>query len=58
MCIDAKTVRKFKATIDSNHQGLIPPNLLVHQFTTEAPNKICTSDSAGVLTKRCWQHQV
>jgi len=32
--------------------------LLEHQFTIEAPNKICTSDIACVPAKRCWRHQV
>jgi putative transposase len=34
-----KTIKKFKATIDSKHNYSIAPNILNREFTADAPNQ-------------------
>lgn len=43
--IRARHKRRFKATTDSKHTMLIAPNLLAHNFTPEAPNRVWTGDT-------------
>jgi len=49
-----KTVRKFKATTNSNHDYPVSPNLLNREFQVDAPNKVWVSDITYVWTAEGW----
>lgn len=42
--IKCKTVKKYKATINSNHTLRVPPNLLNQKFKVDAPGKAWVTD--------------
>jgi putative transposase len=52
--IKSKTVRKFKATTDSNHSLPVAENLLNREFTAEKPNQKWVSDITYVATDEGW----
>lgn len=52
--IFAKTKRKFKVTTNSKHNYPISPDLLNQDFTTDAMNKIWTSDITYIRTQEGW----
>ena len=49
-----KTVKKFKATTNSNHNYPAAPNLLNRNFTAAHPNTIWLSDITYVATGEGW----
>ncbi len=52
--IRAKGKRRFKVTIDSNHDLPIAANLLDRQFTVDAPNKVWVGDITYIATDEGW----
>ena len=52
--IRSKTVKKFKATTNSDHNHLIYPNILNQDFTTTAPGEVWVADITYVWTKEGW----
>ena len=52
--IRAKTARKFRCTIDSNHDLPVAENLLGRQFDPEAPNEIWVADITYIPTREGW----
>lgn len=52
--IRAKTKRKFKVTTNSKHKYPIAPNLVNQEFTSDAPNKVWTSDITYIRTMVGW----
>lgn len=52
--IRAKTVRKFKATTNSNHDYPVAENLLAQDFTATGPNQRWVSDITYVWTREGW----
>ena len=48
--IRAKTVKKWRATTQSNHQMPVASNTLNRQFTVEAPNRVWAGDITYVWT--------
>ena len=49
-----KTVKKFKATTNSNHDYPVAPNLLNRNFTVRNPNTAWVSDITYVATGEGW----
>ena len=49
-----KTKRKFKATTDSNHNGLVAPNLLARKFDVSTANCYWVGDITYVPTTEGW----
>lgn len=52
--IRAKTVKKWRATTQSNHQMPVASNTLNRQFTIEAPNRVWAGDITYVWTTEGW----
>lgn len=52
--IRAKTVKKWRATTQSNHQMPVASNTLNRQFTIEAPNRVWAGDLTYVWTTEGW----
>jgi putative transposase len=52
--IRAKTVKKYKATTNSNHDLPVAENLLNREFTAEKPNQKWVSDITYVWTDEGW----
>ena len=52
--IQAKTVKKFKATTNSAHHYPVAQNLLKQQFTADTPNQRWVSDITYVSTAEGW----
>ena len=50
--IKSKTVKKYKATTNSNHNLPISPNLLNQNFTVDAPGKVWVTDITYVWTSQ------
>lgn len=49
-----KTVKKFKATTNSNHDYPVAPNLLNRNFAVSKPNTVWVSDITYVATGEGW----
>ena len=49
-----KTVKKFKATTNSNHDYPAAPNLLNRNFTVTKPNTVWVSDITYIATGEGW----
>lgn len=52
--IKSKTVRKYKATTNSNHNLPVAENLLNREFTAEMPNQKWVSDITYIPTDEGW----
>lgn len=52
--IRSKTVKKYKATTNSNHNLPVAENLLNREFTADKPNKKWLSDITYVATDEGW----
>lgn len=52
--IKAKTKRKFKATTQYKHDGLVADNLLQQRFSAGKANKIWVSDITFIRTREGW----
>ena len=52
--IKAKTKRKFKATTQYKHDGLVADNLLQQRFSAQKANKIWVSDITFIRTREGW----
>lgn len=52
--IRAKTVKRFIATTDSNHDLPVAENVLDRQFTVEQENAVWASDFTYIWTKEGW----
>ncbi|MBM7655711.1 transposase InsO family protein [Neobacillus cucumis] len=52
--IRSKTVRKYKATTNSDHDDPIYPNIINQDFTTTAPGEVWVADITYVWTKEGW----
>lgn len=52
--IRAKTVKKWRATTQSNHRWPIAENTLNRQFTVEHPNRVWAGDITYVWTTEGW----
>jgi putative transposase len=52
--IRSKTVKKYKATTNSDHDKPIYPNILNQDFSTTVPGEIWVSDITYVWTKEGW----
>lgn len=52
--IKSKTVKKYKATTNSNHKFPVADNLLNREFTAEKPNQKWVSDITYVATDEGW----
>jgi transposase InsO family protein len=52
--IRARTVRKYKATTDSNHSLPVAPNLLNQCFRAPEPNTVWVSDITYIWTRQGW----
>ena len=52
--IKSKTVKKYKATTNSNHNLPVAENLLNHKFTANRPNEKWVSDITYVATDEGW----
>ena len=52
--IRAKTVRKWRATTQSQHRFPMAANTLNRQFTVEAPNRVWAGDLTDVWTTEEW----
>ena len=52
--LKAKTMRKFKATTNSNHSLPVAPNLLNRDFSQTAPNRAWVADITYIWTKQGW----
>lgn len=52
--IKAKTVKKYKATTNSNHNLPVAENLLNREFTAEKPNQKWVSDITYIATDEGW----
>lgn len=48
--IRAKTVKKWRATTQSNHRWPVAENTLNHQFTVAQPNRVWAGDITSVWT--------
>jgi putative transposase len=49
-----KTIKKFKATTNANHNERISPNLLKRNFKVEAPNTVWVGDMTYIWTDAGW----
>lgn len=49
-----KTVKKFKATTNSNHDYPVASNLLNRNFTVSSPNTVWVCDITYVSTDEGW----
>lgn len=52
--LKAKTIRKFKATTNSNHSLPVADNLLNRDFSPAAPNKAWVADITYIWTSEGW----
>ena len=52
--IRAKTVKKWRATTDSNHKLAVAGNALDRQFAVSAPNRVWAGDITYVWTDEGW----
>lgn len=52
--IRSKTVKKYKATTNSDHDDPIYPNIINQDFTTTAPGEVWVADITYVWTKEGW----
>ncbi len=52
----SKTVKKFKATTQSNHSLPVAKNLLNRDFAVSVPNKVWVSDITYIWTREGWQY--
>ena len=52
--IRAKTVTKWRATTQSQHQFPVAANTLDRAFTVEAPNRVWAGDLTYVWTREGW----
>lgn len=52
--IKSKTVKKYKATTNSNHQLPVSPNLLNQNFRVDAPGKVWVADITDIWTSQGW----
>jgi transposase InsO family protein len=52
--LKAKTIRKFKATTNSNHSLPVAPNLLNRDFSPAQPNKAWAADITYIWTSEGW----
>ena len=52
--IRAKTVKKWRATTDSNHALRVATNILNRQFQVEQPNRVWAGDFTYVWTTEGW----
>jgi transposase InsO family protein len=54
--IRAKTVKKWRATTDSNHPWPVARNTLNRQFQIEQPNRVWAGDMTYVWTTEGWRY--
>lgn len=52
--LKAKTIRKFKATTNSDHKLPVAENLLNRDFSPDAPNKAWVADITYIWTNEGW----
>lgn len=52
--IKSKTVKKYKATTNSNHNLPVAENLLAREFTADKPNQKWVSDITYIATDEGW----
>ena len=52
----ARRKRKFRFTIDSNHNYPIAPNILNQYFTVDRENQVWVSDITYIQTKQGWMY--
>jgi transposase InsO family protein len=52
--LKSPTVKKYKATTNSNHQLPVQENLLNQQFTAKALNQVWTADITYIPTDEGW----
>ena len=52
--IKAKTKRRFKATTQNKHDGLVADNLLQQRFSAQKANKVWVSDITFIRTREGW----
>ena len=51
---EAKSVRKYKATTNSNHKLPVAENLLDREFEADRPNQKLVSDITYIATDEGW----
>lgn len=54
MGLRSRTVKKYKATTNSDHRHQVYDNVLNREFKAEAPNRVWVSDITYVPTKQGW----
>jgi putative transposase len=52
--LKARYPKRFKVTTDSNHNGVVSPNLLNREFSVAEPNKVWTTDITYVWALEGW----
>ncbi|MBW1700402.1 MAG: IS3 family transposase, partial [Deltaproteobacteria bacterium] len=50
----SKVRRKYRVTTDTKHQFPLAPNLLVRNFTAQAPDRVWVSDITYLATRSGW----
>lgn len=54
--LKSRTLKKYKATTNSNHQLPVQENVLNQLFTAKAPNQVWTADITYIPTDEGWPH--
>lgn len=52
--IRSKTIKKYKATTNSDHNNPLYPNIINQDFTTTAPGEVWVADITYIWTKEGW----
>jgi putative transposase len=52
--IQAKKKRRSKSTTDSAHGPLVAPNLIARDFSSAAPDRVCTKEITHLATDEGW----